>query len=244
MSKRGASMTTDMVHSLPDLNALQTQHLRHGQDEWRPVSIDAPQLHDTTDFRYWPGSSISSSVDTSSSEIHSRTHSGFLSLDHGQGSGSSGHHYATANNTDNGSSAAVNAPGANALMAAPEPQNLTLSALPMRPSRSPEPSFVSSSESENLADLDYSPSADRSDRRRRVSGPEHRSQSVRRQLSSQDFASTVDSMRPRHKCSPEQLEQLQAFFDSNRNPKGKVREELAARLGMPERSVQIWFQNK
>ncbi|CAO1624053.1 unnamed protein product [Parajaminaea phylloscopi] len=54
----------------------------------------------------------------------------------------------------------------------------------------------------------------------------------------------LDLRRTRHKCTSEQLLQLQAFFETNRNPKGKVREELANRLGMPERSVQIWFQNK
>lgn len=54
----------------------------------------------------------------------------------------------------------------------------------------------------------------------------------------------LDLRKTRHKCTADQLLQLQAFFETNRNPKGKVREELANRLGMPERSVQIWFQNK
>lgn len=48
----------------------------------------------------------------------------------------------------------------------------------------------------------------------------------------------------RYKCTAEQVEQLHAFFSANRNPTGKVRKELAARVGMPERSVQIWFQNR
>lgn len=50
--------------------------------------------------------------------------------------------------------------------------------------------------------------------------------------------------RLRHKCTPEQVQALSAFFDNNRNPTGKMRQELAHNLDMPERSVQIWFQNK
>ncbi|EPQ29588.1 uncharacterized protein PFL1_02807 [Pseudozyma flocculosa PF-1] len=50
--------------------------------------------------------------------------------------------------------------------------------------------------------------------------------------------------KKRNKCSPEQLESLEAFFAKNRNPTGKVREELSKRLRMPERSVQVWFQNR
>ncbi|PWN18645.1 hypothetical protein BCV69DRAFT_314529 [Microstroma glucosiphilum] len=54
------------------------------------------------------------------------------------------------------------------------------------------------------------------------------------------------SHRPsgRHKCSTAQLAQLSSFFQYTRNPTGKMRAELAQRLGMPERSVRIWFQNK
>lgn len=55
---------------------------------------------------------------------------------------------------------------------------------------------------------------------------------------------TTPAWKTRHKCTPEQQRQLLAFFDHNCNPKGKVRQELADQLGMPERSVQIWFQNK
>lgn len=52
------------------------------------------------------------------------------------------------------------------------------------------------------------------------------------------------SRKKRNKCSPEQFRQLEAFFAKNRNPTGKVREELAKSIRMPERSVQVWFQNK
>ncbi|KAN0059797.1 hypothetical protein ACQY0O_008371 [Thecaphora frezii] len=50
--------------------------------------------------------------------------------------------------------------------------------------------------------------------------------------------------KKRNKCSPEQLEALEAFFAKNRNPTGRVREELSKKLKMPERSVQVWFQNR
>lgn len=50
--------------------------------------------------------------------------------------------------------------------------------------------------------------------------------------------------KSRHKCDRHQFDELTAFFAVNRNPVGKVREDLAKRLDMPERSVQIWFQNK
>ncbi|UZJ56991.1 hypothetical protein CBS101457_006311 [Exobasidium rhododendri] len=50
--------------------------------------------------------------------------------------------------------------------------------------------------------------------------------------------------KKRNKCSPEQYRQLEAFFALNRNPTGKIREELSKRIQMPERSVQVWFQNK
>lgn len=50
--------------------------------------------------------------------------------------------------------------------------------------------------------------------------------------------------KKRNKCTPEQLRSLEAFFEKNRNPTGRVRHELSRRLRMPERSVQVWFQNR
>ncbi|TKY85578.1 hypothetical protein EX895_005740 [Sporisorium graminicola] len=50
--------------------------------------------------------------------------------------------------------------------------------------------------------------------------------------------------KKRNKCTPDQLRSLEAFFDKNRNPTGRVRLELSRKLRMPERSVQVWFQNR
>ncbi len=55
---------------------------------------------------------------------------------------------------------------------------------------------------------------------------------------------TGKGMKTRHKTTDEQLEQLEEFFEKNRNPTGAVRQQLAEQLKMPERSVQIWFQNR
>ncbi|CAD6929554.1 unnamed protein product [Tilletia controversa] len=50
--------------------------------------------------------------------------------------------------------------------------------------------------------------------------------------------------KKRNKCTSEQLAALEEFFQTNRNPTGRIREELSKRIRMPERSVQVWFQNK
>ncbi|CDR99786.1 hypothetical protein, partial [Sporisorium scitamineum] len=50
--------------------------------------------------------------------------------------------------------------------------------------------------------------------------------------------------KKRNKCTPDQLRSLEAFFEKNRNPTGRIRLELSRRLRMPERSVQVWFQNR
>ena len=68
----------------------------------------------------------------------------------------------------------------------------------------------------------------------------------RSSLETSSFSSTTQdsynaiplARRKRNKCSPEQYRQLEAFFAKNRNPTGKVREELSRRIQMPERSVQ------
>ncbi|KAJ1025930.1 hypothetical protein NDA16_002556 [Ustilago loliicola] len=50
--------------------------------------------------------------------------------------------------------------------------------------------------------------------------------------------------KKRNKCTPDQLRSLEAFFEKNRNPTGRIRHELSRKLRMPERSVQVWFQNR
>lgn len=79
-----------------------------------------------------------------------------------------------------------------------------------------------------------------------ISGPELRSSPE--STAGTDRRATSSPAKParrkRNKCSPEQLASLEAFFAKNRNPTGRVREELSRRLKMPERSVQVWFQNR
>lgn len=50
--------------------------------------------------------------------------------------------------------------------------------------------------------------------------------------------------KKRNKCTPDQLRNLETFFEKNRNPTGRIRHELSKKLRMPERSVQVWFQNR
>ncbi|KAI9244238.1 hypothetical protein BY458DRAFT_537234 [Sporodiniella umbellata] len=50
--------------------------------------------------------------------------------------------------------------------------------------------------------------------------------------------------RKRTRTSPEQLAILEKSFNHNPSPNSRVREQLSFQLGMPERSIQIWFQNR
>lgn len=50
--------------------------------------------------------------------------------------------------------------------------------------------------------------------------------------------------RRRTRATPEQLAILEDTFLKNSSPNSRVREMLAERLDMTERSVQIWFQNR
>ncbi|KAJ3038915.1 hypothetical protein HDV00_012837 [Rhizophlyctis rosea] len=50
--------------------------------------------------------------------------------------------------------------------------------------------------------------------------------------------------KSRRRTSPEQLVQLEAAFQSDSKPTSEFRKDLAARLGMTVREVQIWFQNR
>ncbi|KAI8389367.1 Homeodomain-like protein, partial [Blakeslea trispora] len=50
--------------------------------------------------------------------------------------------------------------------------------------------------------------------------------------------------RKRTRATPEQLAILEKSFDLNPSPNNRVREQLSRDLGMSERSIQIWFQNR
>ncbi|KAI9032604.1 hypothetical protein CLU79DRAFT_727077 [Phycomyces nitens] len=50
--------------------------------------------------------------------------------------------------------------------------------------------------------------------------------------------------RKRTRASPEQLGILEKTFNINPSPNNRVREQLSQQLGMSERSIQIWFQNR
>ncbi|KAI8991491.1 homeobox domain-containing protein, partial [Mycotypha africana] len=48
----------------------------------------------------------------------------------------------------------------------------------------------------------------------------------------------------RTRASPEQLAILERTFAVNPSPNHRIREQLSHELGMSERSIQIWFQNR
>ena len=50
--------------------------------------------------------------------------------------------------------------------------------------------------------------------------------------------------KKRTRATPEQLAVLEETFITNTSPNSKLREQLSRRLGMSERSIQIWFQNR
>ncbi|KAI8071808.1 hypothetical protein BC940DRAFT_269781 [Gongronella butleri] len=50
--------------------------------------------------------------------------------------------------------------------------------------------------------------------------------------------------RKRTRATPEQLAVLEKTFSVNPSPNNRVREQLSRDLGMSERSIQIWFQNR
>ncbi|KZT02897.1 homeobox-domain-containing protein [Laetiporus sulphureus 93-53] len=54
----------------------------------------------------------------------------------------------------------------------------------------------------------------------------------------------VKQKRKRSRVTPEQLAQLERFFEVNRNPTAAQRKEICDQLGMAERQTQIWFQNR
>ncbi|KAI7856828.1 Homeodomain-like protein, partial [Circinella umbellata] len=50
--------------------------------------------------------------------------------------------------------------------------------------------------------------------------------------------------RKRTRATAEQLAVLEKTFSVNPSPNNRVREQLSRELGMSERSIQIWFQNR
>lgn len=58
------------------------------------------------------------------------------------------------------------------------------------------------------------------------------------------FDKDISPPRKRTRTTPEQLAVLEKSFSVNPSPNNRVREQLALQLGMPERSIQIWFQNR
>lgn len=53
-----------------------------------------------------------------------------------------------------------------------------------------------------------------------------------------------DAPRKRTRATPEQLNILEKTFTVNPSPNSRIREQLSHELGMSERSIQIWFQNR
>ncbi|KAF9970943.1 hypothetical protein BGZ73_006183 [Actinomortierella ambigua] len=61
---------------------------------------------------------------------------------------------------------------------------------------------------------------------------------------SNNAATTATTTKKRTRASPEQLAILEDTFLTNQSPNSKVREILAKKVKMSERSIQIWFQNR
>ncbi|KAG0746575.1 hypothetical protein G6F57_007965 [Rhizopus arrhizus] len=58
------------------------------------------------------------------------------------------------------------------------------------------------------------------------------------------FDEDLSRTRKRTRATPEQLAILEKSFNLNPSPNSRVREQLSLQLGMTERSIQIWFQNR
>lgn len=57
-------------------------------------------------------------------------------------------------------------------------------------------------------------------------------------------ATTTDDSKKRTRVTPAQLSVLEETFSVSATPDSKMRKQLAFKLQMPERSIQIWFQNR
>ncbi|KAI8636513.1 homeobox domain-containing protein [Parasitella parasitica] len=60
----------------------------------------------------------------------------------------------------------------------------------------------------------------------------------------QQSSSAADDSKKRTRVTPSQLSVLEETFSVSATPDSKMRKQLAYKLQMPERSIQIWFQNR
>ncbi|BFZ59543.1 hypothetical protein YB2330_000554 [Saitoella coloradoensis] len=77
-----------------------------------------------------------------------------------------------------------------------------------------------------------------------VSRPVGRLRALSRAKSSTANLTQQQVNKKRQRATPEQLAVLEETFAVNPSPTSKIREAVAAKINMTERSVQIWFQNR
>ncbi|KAF7682914.1 Homeobox protein HD-5 [Astathelohania contejeani] len=58
------------------------------------------------------------------------------------------------------------------------------------------------------------------------------------------YTKTTETKRKRTKLSEKQIKTLEESFLGNHHPGGEVKDELSSKLGIPVKTVQIWFQNR
>ncbi|KAI7883537.1 hypothetical protein K492DRAFT_205345 [Lichtheimia hyalospora FSU 10163] len=73
---------------------------------------------------------------------------------------------------------------------------------------------------------------------------QHQQQHGQNQPQSSTTVENTPPPRKRTRATPEQLAVLEKTFSVNPSPNNRVREQLSRELGMSERSIQIWFQNR
>uniref|UniRef100_A0A6B2LJU6 Homeobox domain-containing protein n=1 Tax=Arcella intermedia TaxID=1963864 RepID=A0A6B2LJU6_9EUKA len=60
----------------------------------------------------------------------------------------------------------------------------------------------------------------------------------------EELHSTHGSSKKRFRTTPHQLQVLEKTYEADKMPSLALREDLAQKLGMTPRRVQVWFQNK
>ncbi|KAG2201694.1 hypothetical protein INT46_007146 [Mucor plumbeus] len=63
-------------------------------------------------------------------------------------------------------------------------------------------------------------------------------------LQQSSTSTSSDDSKKRTRVTPSQLSVLEETFNVSATPDSKMRKQLAFKLQMPERSIQIWFQNR